>query len=141
MSKRLTPAMRKQIISDYKHGIPNPEYRVIDRGDGTYQVRKRDSKFKLSIDESKIPKSPPPEEKEEEEEKKEPKQESTRMTNEELLRKLSVLLDVPQKEVDKTPEEYDKENEEYQEDQEFIQQTMNLGCNPYYRRRPPLRLY
>ena len=49
---RLTPAERKQIISDYKHGIANPNYRVIDRGDGTFQVRKRDSKFKSFIKKS-----------------------------------------------------------------------------------------
>ena len=131
---RLTPAQRKQIISDYKNGIQNQDYRVIDRGDGTYQVRKRESKFKLSIDESKIPKSPP-------EQTEEPKKEDTsgRLTNEELLRKLSVLLDVPQKEVDKTPEELDKEEEAYEDDQEFIERNINTGFNPYIRQ--PLRLY
>ena len=131
---RLTPAQRKQIISDYKNGIQNQDYRVIDRGDGTYQVRKRESKFKLSIDESKIPKSPP-------ESTPEPKKEDTsgRLTNEELLRKLSVLLDVPQKEVDKTPEELDKEEEAYEDDQEFIERNINTGFNPYIRQ--PLRLY
>ena len=131
---RLTPAQRKQIISDYKNGIQNQDYRVIDRGDGTYQVRKRESKFKLSIDESKIPKSPP-------EQKEESKKEDTsgRLTNEELLRKLSVLLDVPQKEVDKTPEEFDKEEEAYEDDQEFIERNINTGFNPYIRQ--PLRLY
>ena len=134
--KRLTPAERKQIISDYKNGIQNQDYRVIDRGDGTYQVRKRESKFKLSIDESKIPKSPPPPEP-----TPEPKKEDTsgRLTNEELLRKLSVLLDVPQKEVDKTPEELDKEEEAYEDDQEFIERNINTGFNPYIRQ--PLRLY
>ena len=137
MSKRLSPAMRKQIISDYKHGIQNPEYRVIERDDGSYQVRKRDSKFKLLVQTPDEPESEP--EPEPEPEPKKP--ESPRLTNEELLRKLSVLLDVPEKEVEKTPEEFDKENEEYQEDQQFIQQTANLGGNPYYRRRPPLRLY
>ena len=133
---RLTPAQRKQIISDYKNGIQNQDYRVIDRGDGTYQVRKRESKFKLSIDESKIPKSPPPPEP-----TPEPKKEDTsgRLTNEELLRKLSVLLDVPQKEVDKTPEELDKEEEAYEDDQEFIERNINTGFNPYIRQ--PLRLY
>ena len=133
---RLTPAQRKQIISDYKNGIQNQDYRVIDRGDGTYQVRKRESKFKLSIDESKIPKSPPPQEP-----TPEPKKEDTsgRLTNEELLRKLSVLLDVPQKEVDKTPEELDKEEEAYEDDQEFIERNINTGFNPYIRQ--PLRLY
>ena len=133
---RLTPAQRKQIISDYKNGIQNQDYRVIDRGDGTYQVRKRESKFKLSIDESKIPKSPPPPEP-----TTEPKKEDTsgRLTNEELLRKLSVLLDVPQKEVDKTPEELDKEEEAYEDDQEFIERNINTGFNPYIRQ--PLRLY
>ena len=133
---RLTPAQRKQIISDYKNGIQNQDYRVIDRGDGTYQVRKRESKFKLSIDESKIPKSPPPQEP-----TPEPKKEDTsgRLTNEELLRKLSVLLDVPQKEVDKTPEEFDKEEEAYEDDQEFIERNINTGFNPYIRQ--PLRLY
>ena len=47
MSKKLTPSQRKQIISDYKNGIQNEEYRVIDRGEGKYQVRKRESQFKL----------------------------------------------------------------------------------------------
>ena len=133
---RLTPAQRKQIISDYKNGIQNQDYRVIDRGDGKYQVRKRESKFKLSIAESKIPKSPPPQEP-----TPEPKKEDTsgRLTNEELLRKLSILLDVPQKEVDKTPEELDKEEEAYEDDQEFIERNINTGFNPYIRQ--PLRLY
>ena len=48
MSKKLSPSQRRQIISDYKNGIQNEEYRVIDRGNGDYQVRKRDSKFKLT---------------------------------------------------------------------------------------------
>ena len=47
MSRKLTPSQRKQIISDYKNGIPNEEYRVIDQGNGKYQVRKRESQFKL----------------------------------------------------------------------------------------------
>ena len=97
MSKRLSPA----------------------RDDGSYQVRKRDSKFKLLVQTPEEPESEP--EPEPEPEPKKP--ESPRLTNEELLRKLSVLLDVPEKEVEKTPEEFDKENEEYQEDQQFIQQT------------------
>ena len=129
---RLTPAMRKQIISDYKNGIQNPDYRVIDRGDGTYQVRKRESKFKISQQqvEQQVEPQPEPEPK---------KEESNRLTNEELLRKLSVLLDVPQKQVDQTPEEYDQEQEAYEDDQEFIQRNIQTNFNPY--RRPPLRLY
>ena len=49
MSRKLTPSQRRQIISDYKNGIQNEEYRVIDQGNGKYQVRKRDSKFKVLI--------------------------------------------------------------------------------------------
>ena len=55
------------------------------------------------------------------------------------MRKLSVLLDVPQKEVDKTPDEFDKEEEAYEDDQEFIERNINTGFNPYIRQ--PLRLY
>ena len=130
---RLTPALRKQIISDYIHGIQNPEYRVIDRGDGSYQVRKRDSKFKALI------KQPIPEENEPEPEPEPPKPGPTRLTNEELLHKLSKLLDVPQQADYDTPEEYDHEKEAYEEDQDYIQQNIDTNFNPYMRK--PLRLY
>lgn len=57
---RLSAAERRQIISDYKNGIPNEEYRVLDRGNGKYQVRKRESKFKVSASKTKS-KQPEPE--------------------------------------------------------------------------------
>ena len=148
---RLTPELRKQIISDYIHGIQNPEYRVIDRGDGTYQVRKRDSKFKALIkqhipeDHEQEPEPEPPKpgptriEPEPEPEPEPPKPGPTRMTNEELLHKLSKLLDVPQQADYDTPEEYDHEKEAYEEDQDYIQQNINTNFNPYMRK--PLRLY
>ena len=96
MSRKLTPSLRRQIISDYKNGIQNEEYRVIDQGIGKYQVRKRESKFKIQ------PKLIPQTEQKEEEEKKES---PIRMSNEDLLYKLSNLLQVPQKEPKETSEE------------------------------------
>ena len=116
MSKKLSPSQRRQIISDYKNGIQNEEYRVIDRGNGNYQVRKRDSKFKLAKPQKEvIP--------EEEEEKVEKQKSSLRMSNEELLYKLSNLLQVPIKETDETPEEHDHEEEAYEEDKQYIQRA------------------
>lgn len=91
MSK-LTPSQRRQIISDYRNGIQNEDYRVIDRGDGTYQVRKRDSKFKLAPRhgaEAPAPTAQAPED------SKDQKDSNVRMSNEELLFKLSNLLQVP----------------------------------------------
>lgn len=138
---RLTPAERRQIISDYKHGIANPDYRVIDRGDGTFQVRKRDSKFKAFIKKPEV-EEVPQEVEAEPEPKKETKKESTRLTNEELLLKLSKLLDIPRQEPDMTPQEYEEEKEAYEDDQRYIEQNMPYAGTPYnpYMRRP-LRLY
>lgn len=136
MSKKLTPAQRKQIISDYKNGIQNEEYRVIDRGEGKYQVRKRESAFKLP----QRPVTPLPEkQKEEEEEKEEVKEEKPlRMSNEELLYKLSNLLQVPVKETEETPEEHDHEEEAYEEDKQYIERAASQR-NPWGRR--PLSLF
>ena len=131
MSK-LTPAMRKQIISDWKHGIQNSDYRVIERDDGTFQVRKRDSKFKAFIQKQEPEPVPQPE--------PEPKKEEPdRLTNEELLRKLSRLLEVPENPPEKTPQEFEQEQEAYEEDQNYIERMASSNFNPYIRR--PLRLY
>ena len=136
MSRKLTPSQRKQIISDYKNGIQNEEYRVIDRGEGKYQVRKRESQFKLPP----RPVTPGPQiSAEEEEEKKEEKKESPmRMSNEELLYKLSNLLQVPVKETEETPEEHDHEEEAYEEDKQYIERAATVK-NPWGRR--PLSLF
>ena len=130
---RLSASQRKQIISDYRNGIPNEDYRVIDRGDGTYQVRKRDSKFKKP---KKV--EPEPEPVKEEPKKEEPPKESNRMSNEELLRKLSTLLKVPEQEVEETPEEFEQEEEANEDVQKYIYQHATQR-NPYARR--PLKLY
>ena len=129
MSRKLTPSQRKQIISDYKNGIPNEEYRVIDQGNGKYQVRKRESQFKL-------PPKPvtPPEEKEETEEEEEKKDSPVRMSNEDLLYKLSNLLQVPKKETEETPEEHDHEEEAYEEDKQYFQRAA-VQRNPWERRK------
>ena len=126
MSKKLSPSQRRQIISDYKNGIQNEEYRVIDRGNGNYQVRKRDSKFKLAKPQKEvIP--------EEEEEKVEKQKSSLRMSNEELLYKLSNLLQVPIKEIDETPEEHDHEEEAFEEDKQYIERAATQR-NPWGRK-------
>ena len=126
MSKKLSPSQRRQIISDYKNGIQNEEYRVIDRGNGNYQVRKRDSKFKLTKPQKEvIP--------EEEEEKVEKQKSSLRMSNEELLYKLSNLLQVPIKETDETPEEHDHEEEAFEEDKQYIERAASQR-NPWGRK-------
>ena len=126
MSKKLSPSQRRQIISDYKNGIQNEEYRVIDRGDGNYQVRKRDSKFKLTKPQKEvIP--------EEEEEKVEKQKSSLRMSNEELLYKLSNLLQVPIKETYETPEEHDHEEEAFEEDKQYIERAATQR-NPWGRK-------
>ena len=135
MSKKLTPSQRRQIISDYKNGIQNEEYRVIDRGEGKYQVRKRESQFKLPP----RPETPVPQKSAEEEEENEEKQESPmRMSNEELLYKLSNLLQVPVKETEETPEEHDHEEEAYEEDKQYIERAATVK-NPWGRR--PLSLF
>ena len=126
MSKKLSPSQRRQIISDYKNGIQNEEYRVIDRGNGNYQVRKRDSKFKLAKPQKEI--IP-----EEEEEKVEKQKTSLRMSNEELLYKLSNLLQVPIKETDETPEEHDHEEEAFEEDKQYIERAATQR-NPWGRK-------
>ena len=126
MSKKLSPSQRRQIISDYKNGIQNEEYRVIDRGNGNYQVRKRDSKFKLAKPQKEvIP--------EEEEEKVEKQKSSLRMSNEELLYKLSNLLQVPIKETNETPEEHDHEEETFEEDKQYIERAASQR-NPWGRK-------
>ena len=125
MSKKLTPAQRKQIISDYRNGIPNEDYRVIDRGDGSYQVRKRESPFKAP--KKKVVK----EEVNEEEEVKE-KNKPLRMSNEELLHKLSNLLQVPIQEPEETMEEHEHEEEAYEQDQEYFQKAAVI--NPWARK-------
>ena len=137
---RLTQSERNQIISDYKHGIANEDYRVIDRGDGTYQVRKRTSKFK-------VPKQQPKQVEPEPQSKEEPK--SDRLTNEDLLRKLSYLLKIPEQQVEETPQEFQQEEEAYEQTQQYFDryaesQNQALQYNtpsisPY--RRRPLRLY
>ena len=135
MSRKLTPSQRKQIISDYKNGIQNEEYRVIDRGEGKYQVRKRESQFKLPP----RPETPVPQKSAEEEEEKEEKNDSPmRMSNEELLYKLSNLLQVPVKETEETPEEHDHEEEAYEEDKQYIERAATVK-NPWGRR--PLSLF
>ena len=130
MSK-LSSSERKQIISDYKHGIPNEEYRVIDQGNGKFQVRKRASKFKMPAKAK-----PEPEPEVEEEEPKKPLMD--RMSNEELLRKLSSLLQIPQQDVEQPPEDYDHEEESYEQAQQYINSYAQRGYSPY--RRQPLKL-
>ena len=132
MSKRLTPALRKQIISDYKHGIQNAEYRVIEREDGSYQVRKRTSKFQIPTS-AQVPEQVP------EVSKPSGSIENQRLSNEELLRKLSTLLEIPTQTPETTPQEMDQAEEAYEEDQNYIEQNINTNFNPYMRR--PLRLY
>lgn len=135
MSKKLTPSQRRQIISDYKNGIQNEEYRVIDRGEGKYQVRKRESQFKLPS----RPETPGPQKSaEEEEEKEEEKDSPMRMKNEELLYKLSNLLQVPVKETEETPEDHDHEEEAYEEYKQYIERTATVK-HPWGRR--PLSLF
>ena len=137
MSK-LSPSQRKQIISDYKNGISNEDYRVIDQGNGKYQVRKRESGFKCPP-KPKKPHVKIQEEQEEEEEVKEPKKDNNRMSNEELFRKLSTLLQVPEPEVEQTPQEYEQEEEAYDQTQQYLNSYAQQGYSPY--RRQPLRLY
>ena len=129
MSRKLTPSQRKQIISDYRNGIPNEEYRVIDQGNGKYQVRKRESQFKL-------PPKPvaPPKEEPKEEEEEEKKESPIRMSNEDLLYKLSNLLQVPKKEPEETPEEHDHEEEAYEEDKQYLERAA-VQRNPWERRK------
>ena len=134
MSRKLTPSQRKQIISDYKNGIQNEEYRVLDRGDGNYQVRKRESKFKIPP----RPKTPAPQQNEEEEEVEEKKYNSNRMSNEELLYKLSNLLQVPVKEPEELPDEHDHEEEAYEEDTQVFERAAVMK-NPWARK--PFSLY
>ena len=135
MSK-LTPSERNQIISDYKHGIPNEEYRVLETSSGKFQVRKRKSPFKsTSAASEKHVELKPVEEPVKEEQKKV----DERMSNEDLLRKLSTLLDVPQQKTEQTPEEHEAEEEAYEQEQEYYNSRANLGFNPYIRR--PLRLF
>ena len=130
MSRKLTPSQRKQIISDYKNGIPNEEYRVIDQGNGKYQVRKRESQFKLPP-RPVTPYVPKEETREEEEEKKES---PIRMSNEDLLYKLSNLLQVPRKEPEETPEVHDHEEEAYEEDKQYLERAAEQK-NPWERKR------
>lgn len=136
---RLTQSERNQIISDYKHGIANEDYRVIDRGDGTYQVRKRTSKFKVPKQPKQVEPEPQP--------KEEPK--SDRLTNEDLLRKLSYLLKIPEQQVEETPQEFEQEEEAYEQTQQYFDryaesqnEALQYNTPPVspYRRRP-LRLY
>ena len=134
MSRKLTPSQRKQIISDYKNGIQNEEYRVLDRGDGNYQVRKRESKFKIPP----RPKTPAPQQNEEEEEVEEKKHNSNRMSNEELLYKLSNLLQVHVKEPEALPDEHDHEEEAYEEDKQVFERAAVMK-NPWVRK--PFSLY
>ena len=129
MSRKLTPSQRRQIISDYKNGIQNEEYRVIDQGNGKYQVRKRDSKFKVQPQLVPQP-EPEPKPKEEEEKKESP----IRMSSEDLLYKLSNLLQVPQKEPEETPEEYEHEEEAIKEDKEYFERAA-VQPNPWARRK------
>ena len=138
MSRKLTPAQRKQIISDYKNGIQNEDYRVIDQGDGKYQVRRREDKFKIPP----RPMTPPPPklqkvEEEEDKEEKPPKDSPIRMSNEELLYKLSNLLQVPVQEPDETPDEHDHEEEAHEDDKEYFERA--AVKNPWS--RTPLRLF
>ena len=130
MSRKLTPSQRKQIISDYRNGIPNEEYRVIDQGNGKYQVRKRESQFKLPPK----PVAPPKEEPKKEEEEEEKKESPIRMSNEDLLYKLSNLLQVPKKEPEETPEEHDHEEEAYEEDKQYLERAA-VQRNPWERRK------
>ena len=130
MSRKLTPSQRKQIISDYKNGIPNEEYRVIDQGNGKYQVRKRESQFKIPP-RPVTPIVPKEEPREEEEEKKES---PIRMSNEDLLYKLSNLLQVPRKEPEETPDVHDHEEEAYEEDKQYLERAAEQK-NPWERKR------
>ena len=132
MSKRLSPAMRKQIISDYEHGIPNPDYRVLQLKDGSYQVRRRTSPFQFSSS-AQVP------EQVQEAPKPSGSSENQRLSNEELLRKLSTLLEIPVQEPETPPDDFDREQEAFNEDQEFIEQNIQTNFNPYY--KAPLRLY
>ena len=61
-----------------------------------------------------------------------------RMSNEELLYKLSNLLQVPVKETEETPEEHDHEEEAYEEDKQYIERAATVK-NPWGRR--PLSLF
>jgi hypothetical protein len=128
MSRKLTPSQRRQIISDYKNGIQNEDYRVLDRGNGNYQVRKRESKFKLPKKIEAV------EEENEEEEEKHNNESPLRMTNEELLYKLSNLLQIPTKQAEELPDEHDHEEEVFEEDMRTIQRAAE-NTNPWQRRR------
>ena len=130
MSRKLTPSQRKQIISDYKNGIPNEEYRVIDQGNGKYQVRKRESQFKIPP----RPVTPIVSKEEPREEEEEKKESPIRMSNEDLLYKLSNLLQVPKKEPEESPEEHDHEEEAYEEDKQYLQRAA-VQKNPWERKR------
>ncbi len=137
--------MRNQIISDYKHGIQNEEYRVLETSNGKFQVRKRTSPFVPNSQSVKRVQIEEPE-KETEKEKVEDTSKTSlssnlndRMSNEDLLRKLSTLLDVPQKEPEQIPQEHDAEEEAYEQEQNYYNSRANLGMNPYIRQ--PLRLY
>ncbi len=149
MSK-LTPSLRKQIINDYVHGIPNQDYRVIKTSNGSYQVRKRVSKFMMNRPVEEEMESEPEKQIQEkqtiknspEARRAEPKpKDKDRLTNEDLLRKLSTLLNVPEQKTYESPEEFEHEEEAYHEDQEMIQQAINNSGNLGNRwARRPLRL-
>ena len=119
--KRLQQAIRNQIIYDFINGIPNEEYEVKKTKDDKYQVRKRKSPF--------IPPAPeePVSQKEEQEQQQEQsvkeeelkhKDESSRITNEELLMKLSSLLDLKKAESSEQSDDCGSSN--FSED-EYIQ--------------------
>ena len=66
-------------------------------------------------------------------EKVEKQKSSLRMSNEELLYKLSNLLQVPIKETNETPEEHEHEEEAFEEDKQYIERAASQR-NPWGRK-------
>ena len=95
-------------------------------------MRKRTSKFQIPTS-AQVPEQVP------EASKPSGSIENQRLSNEELLRKLSTLLEIPTQTPETTPQEMDQAEEAYEEDQNYIEQNINTNFNPYMRR--PLRLY
>ena len=102
MTKRLSTAERNRIIYDYINGIMDENYEVKKTRTNKYQVRKRRSPF--------IPPEPLPQrvvqeaEPEQEEGEQEEEHALNRISNEQLLTKLTSLLDTKAQEDDE--EEY-----------------------------------
>ena len=105
MTKRLSQAERNKIIYDYINGVPNEEYEVRKTKSDKYMVRKRKSPFNPQQETIHIEAqtqqtqpmneiTPTPEEK------------LNRISNEELLSKLSTLLELKEQEQSSEEDEY-----------------------------------